>query len=177
MTDSDTATATKLAPAPLATELRERMLRAMQETETEVTEDLEMECRLAQLQPAPLPAALYERYTRQMQTAQRSTAHRPYSSRLVWRMAATAGVILLGVCGVSTTLQSIQGEDAAQGLVRRSVLARSEGNTIQWEGNDTALRQYEVMYEDSFVLTGDDDTTLVIRVPNRTTVSVWGEVI
>ncbi len=177
MTDSPTDSITGLMPTPLPAGLRDRMLHAMEEAGQETREDLDMECLLARMQPTPLPTEVQMRSTTHMQKAQSSTNYRPYSKRKIWRISAAAGILMLGIWGVSTSLQSISGAEEPQGLVRRSVLERTGGDTVQWESNDTPMFQYDVMYEDSFVLTGEDDTTLVIRVPNRTTVSVRGEVI
>ena len=177
MTDTTTDPSTKCTPAALPAALRERVLRAMQEAGHEAREEHDLECTLARLQPAPLPAGMHARLHGQMQQARHSTGLRPYSSSVVWRKAAAACVTLLGVFGLGATVQGMLGTGEAQGLARRSVLERTGGETVQWGEDGDPVREYEVMYEDSFVLPEEDDTTLVIRVPNRTIVSVKGEVI
>lgn len=177
MTDSPTETITGMKPTPLPAALRNRMLRAMEEAGQQAREDLDVECALARLQPAPLPAALRSSCHARMQQARHSTTYRPYTRRTRWRVAAVACVAIVGVFGIGTTLQGMLGGAEAQGLAHRSVLERTGGDTVQWAADGAPVREYEVMYEDSFVLSGEDDTTLVIRVPNKTIVSVKGEVI
>lgn len=168
---------TGLKPTPLPSGLRDRMLHAMEAAGQEAREDLDVECMLARLHPASFPSALRRRSIICMQQAQRSTVYRPYG-RCAWgRMAAVACVAIMGIFGIATTLQGMPGGAEAQGLARRSVLERTGGDTVQWAADGAPVREYEVMYEDSFVLSGEDDMTLVIRVPNKTIVSVKGEVI
>ena len=168
---------TSMKPTPLPAALRMRMLRAMEEAGQETRDELDMECTLARLQPAPLPAALRSSCHTRMRHAQQSSVYRPYTRLSWWRMTAVASVIIMGVVGMGASIHGMMGGDAAQGLARRSVLERTGGNRVQWAADGDAVLEYEVMYEDSFVLSGEDDTTLVIRVPNRTTVNVKGEVI
>lgn len=177
MTDSPTDSITGLMPTPLPANLRDRMLHAMEEAGQEAREDLDVECMLVRLKPRPLPNALRNNCLARMQQAQRSAVYRPYSRHSWGRMAAVACVALMGVFGIATTLQGMLGGAEAQGLARRSVLERTGGETVHWAADGNPVREYEVMYEDSFVLSGEDDTTLVIRVPNKTIVSVKGEVI
>lgn len=177
MTDSPTTPITSTTPAPLPAALRGRLLRAMNEAEQETREELDVECVLGRLQSAPLPAALQKTCRTRIQQARLNAAVPAYSRRSWWRMAAVACVAIMGVFGIGTTVHGMLGSAEAQGLARRNVLERTGGEQVQWGADGTPVRHYEVMYEDSFVLPGEDDTTLVIRVPNKTIVSVKGEVI
>lgn len=177
MTDSPTDSITGLMPTPLPTNLRGRVLHAMEEAGQEAREDLDMECILVRLQPRNLPTKLRNNSLSRMRQTQYGAVHRPYSRRSWGRMAAVACVAIMGVFGIASTLQGMLGGAEAQGLARRSVLERTGGDTVQWTADGAPVRKYEVMYEDSFVLSGEDDMTLVIRVPNKTIVSMKGEVI
>lgn len=177
MKDSSTDTFTGIEPAPLPAPLRNRMLCAMIAAEQDTREDLDVECTLARLQPAPLPELFQKRCHTRMQQTQRSTHLRPYTHHSWWRMATVASIAIFGILGISITVHDTLGGAESQGLARRSVLERKGGDTVQWGEDGMPIRRYEVMYEDSFVLSGEDDTTLVIRVPNKTIVSVKGEVI
>lgn len=177
MTDTDTVSATKLTPAPMPPDLHNRMRQAIQEAEISAKEDFEMECLLSQLQPAAVPVPLLRACQTHMQQTRRITAHCPYTQRSWWRTAAVACVVLVGILGPGSSLLGFLEKTEAQGLAHRSVLERTGGETIQWSADGAPMREYEVMYEDSFILSGEDDTTLVIRVPNKTTISVQGELI
>ncbi len=177
MKDFPTDSITGLVPTPLPAHLRDRMLHAMEESGQDAREDLDMECMLARLQARHLPTTLRNNSLSCMRQAQRSAVHRPYSRRSWGRLAAVACVAIMGVFGIATTLQEMTGGTEAQGLARRSVLERTGGKTVQWAADGAPVLEYEVMYEDSFVLSGGDNTTLVIRVPNKTIVSEKGEVI
>lgn len=177
MTDTTTGSRTGISPTPMPDGLRRRMLGAMQQASNETHEDFEQECKLKRLYPASIPDKLKATCHRHMRQAQQASLHHPYPTRIWWRAAAVACVAIAGVCGIGSSVLSALGADDAQGLAHRSVLERTGGETVKWAANGVPMRQYEVMYEDSFVLAGEDDTTLVIRVPNRTTISVKGEVI
>ena len=61
-----------------------------------------------------------------------------------------------------------------QGLVSRNVIDARGTSRVEWRHGQAPVRHYEVVYEDAFVLDADDTTT-VIRVPNRTDVEVEEE--
>lgn len=173
MTDDTPISST--APAALSAALRGRLLSAMNAEARQSREERETECLLALLSPAPLSVTFRARLSGLLRRTARSVKPAPaVYRRPLFRWAVAAAMVLLCV----PVSMSLFGTAAAQpGLASRSVLERTGGDDIIWQENGDPVRRYDVVYEDSLILPGEDDTTLVIRVPNRTTVHVKGEVI
>lgn len=168
-TDIDAA-ATKPAAMPAA--LQGRLLAAMQQAADEEHECREVEQLLRRLSPAPMPARLVGQLGVQMYVEAHQTTHRSRRRAYWGRGGAAAAALALCCTGLALLVPgNAVAESDNQGLVSRNVIdARSTGR-VEWRHGEVPVRHYEVVYEDAFVLEAEDTTT-VIRVPNRTEVEV-----
>ncbi len=172
-TDIDAA-ATKPAAMPAA--LQSRLLAAMQQAADEERECREVEQLLRRLNPAPMPARLVGKLGVQMYVEAQQSACQGRRRGYWWRGGAAAAAALVLCCtGLALLVPgNAVAESDNQGLVSRNVIdARSTGR-VEWRHGQAPVRHYEVIYEDAFVLEAEDTTT-VIRVPNRTEVEVEEE--
>ena len=171
-TDIDAA-ATKPAAMPAA--LQSRLLAAMQQAADEEQECREVEQLLRRLRPAPMPARLVGQLGVQMYVEAQRTSRRGRRRGYWGRGGAAAAALALCCTGLALLVPgNAVAESDNQGLVSRNVIdARSTGR-VEWRHGGVPVRHYEVVYEDSFVLEAEDTTT-VIRVPNRTEVEVEEE--
>lgn len=180
MTDNTRWNASNLPAAPLPASLKDRLRSAMGTAQAEARKDEEWEKWLEErLTPAPLGYPLKVRLRQRALSASRRS--RPWGAFYFprWRMAgaAAASVLLLAGGWFFSDFFGGSGEREAAAYTSRSVIESHGSNEVQWQDGLIPIHRYEVTYEDSFVLPGDDDTTLVIRVPNRTTISVKGDII
>lgn len=168
-TDIDAA-ATKPAAMPAA--LQSRLLAAMQQAADEEHECREVEQLLRRLSPAPMPARLVGQLGVQMYVEAQQTTRRGRRRAYWGRGGAAAAALALCCTGLALLVPgNAVAESDNQGLVSRNVIdARSTGR-VEWRHGEVPVRHYEVVYEDAFVLEAEDTTT-VIRVPNRTEVEV-----
>ena len=171
-TDIDAA-ATKPAAMPAA--LQSRLLAAMQQAADEEHECREVEQLLRRLSPAPMPARLVGQLGVQMYVEAQQTTRRGRRRAYWGRGGAAAAALALCCTGLALLVPgNAVAESDNQGLVSRNVIdARSTGR-VEWRHGEVPVRHYEVVYEDAFVLEAEDTTT-VIRVPNRTEVEVEEE--
>lgn len=154
--------------------LQERLLTAMQQASQEEAECREMEQLLRRLKPAGMPARLVGLLGVQMFVESQQQRHGG-RRRAYWRRggAAAAAVLLFGVVGATLLVpRHAVAESAPQGLVSRNVIETQKTSRVEWRHGEAPVRHYEVVYEDSFVLEDDEDTTLIIQVPNRTEVEI-----
>ena len=171
-TDIDAA-ATKPAAMPAA--LQSRLLAAMQQAADEEHECREVEQLLRRLSPAPMPARLVGQLGVQMYVEAQQTTRRGRRRAYWGRGGAAAAALALCCTGLALLVPgNAVAESDNQGLVSRNVIdARSTGR-VEWRHGEVPVRHNEVVYEDAFVLEAEDTTT-VIRVPNRTEVEVEEE--
>ncbi len=161
------------APAALSPALSERLLAAMLEAAADPDSDDALEQRLRRLRPAPL-GARYEQ--RLLLAIGRASGGKRRSGSYVRRWAAAAALFVACASG-ATLFFSGSAEAASAGIASRSVVESKAGGAVQWQEGHTAVRHYEVLYEDSFVLDDGEESTITVRVPNRTQVLVEDEVI
>ncbi len=163
------------SPAALRPELAARFLSAMQAASAEEAGD-ELEHRLRRLQPAPVGAARQQAWLGGMQrAASRRSVQRGWVH--LYRWSAAAALFVLCTSGGVLMMNSSAMATEPSGLACRSVMEAHKGGDVQWHDGQTALRSCEVLYEDSFVLDGDEGSTITVRVPVRTRVMIEEEVI
>ena len=168
-TDIDAA-ATKPAAMPAA--LQSRLLAAMQQAADEEHECREVEQLLHRLSPAPMPARLVGQLGVQMYVEAQQTTHRSRRRAYWGRGGAAAAALALCCTGLALLVPgNAVAESDNQGLVSRNVIDARGTGRVEWRHGEVPVRHYEVVYEDAFVLEAEDTTT-VIRVPNRTEVEV-----
>lgn len=174
---SEEDTRSSVAPAGIPDALRNRLLAAMQTAAEETAEDRGLEQMLrSRFSPAPMAPRMQGRLGVQMYL-QAVEERRKWYSFLLHRTGAAAAALVLGV---GCTLAFYGGSASAhspQGLVNRSVLSSCGGEEVLWSGDGTPVRTYDVTYEDAFVLEDEDGMTVMVRVPNRRTVTVEEEVL
>ena len=175
-TDIDAAT-TK--PAAMPAGLQSRLLAAMQQAADEEHECREVEQLLRRLKPAAMPARLVGQLGVQMyveaQQQQVGVASRRYGW---WRGGAVAGIAaaLMAAVGIPLLVPgNAVAEADGQGLVSRNVIDARGAGRVEWRHGAAPVRRYEVIYEDTFMLEDDGDTTTIIQVPNRTEVEIEEE--
>ncbi len=161
--------------AALRPELAGRFLSAMQAASAEERSD-ELERRLRRLTPAPVGEQRSRAWLAGMQGAASSRASRSAWRRL-YRWGAAAALFALCTWGSVLMLNGGVWEDAPSSLVCRSVIDSCEDEAVQWQDGQLAFLPCDVLYEDSFILDGDDDCTITVRVPVRSRVMLEEEVI
>ncbi len=164
-----------MAPAALRSDLTGRFLSAMQHASAEEGED-ELELRLRRLRPAALGPVRSQEWLLSMQGALTCRYSRGawYSLR---RWGAAAALFVLCSAGGLFMVNSSAWATVPSGLACRSVIDSRTGNAVHWQEGQTALRPCDVLYEDSFVLDGEENSTITVRVPVRTRVMIEEEVI
>ncbi len=161
-------------PAALPPALQNRLLAAMQQAAAEEQECREMEQMLRRLSPAPMPARLVGQLGVQMYVEAQQRKARSYSYRKRGGIAVAAALVLFAA-GIPLLMPGTAVADSdTQGLVSRNIIETRGTSRVEWRHGQAPVRHYEVVYEDAFVLDADDTTT-VIRVPNRTDVEVEEE--
>ncbi len=173
MTDDPNASTT--APAALRPELAERFLAAMQAASAEEGGD-ELERRLRRLRPAPVGAAREQAWLQGMREADRRRSYR-YGWYRLHRWGVAAVLFLMCTSGSVLMMNSSAMATVPSGLACRSLMESRAGDAVEWHEGQGALRSCEVLYEDSFILDGEEDSTITVRVPVRTQVMVEEEVI
>lgn len=160
-------------PAALPAALQERLLAAMQQASDEERECREVEQLLHRMQPAPMPAHLVGSLGVQMYVEAQQNRGLGRRRSYWWRGGAAAAAALV-LCGTGLTLllpgRAVATDDT-RGLVSRNIIDSRGTGRVEWRRGEAPVRHYEVIYEDAFVL-DTDDTTTVIRVPNKTEVLV-----
>ncbi len=164
------------APAALRPELTERFLFAMQQA-AEEQGGSELEGRLRRLRPAAIGMARQQSWACAMQAA----AAPRYSRRSVWsrfsRWSAAAALFILCTSGSLLVMNSSAQATVPAGLACRSLMETRAADEVQWQDGTRALRSCEVLYEDSFILDGEEGSTITVRVPVRTQLLLEEEVI
>lgn len=165
--------------APISATLHNKLLAAMMQAKAEVTPDERIEGMLKRLSPAPLSGAAQLRAeqsiarAQQLQRSPYKKAARSYLS--VQKLAALLVLfcVCLGAIGqyLMLNLDPEANEKVAMGLASRRVFNVRPVHEAKLAGNQSR-GEYEVLYEDSFVYSDDDDMTIIVTVPNRTTVSI-----
>ncbi len=166
---------TAMPAAALRPELAERFLAAMQAASAEEGRN-GLEYRLRNLRPAPVG----EERSRTWLTSMQGIAASRFSLAAWRRFSRWGAAAALFVLCSSVSLLLVGGGIAADepsSLVCRSVIDSREEEAVQWQEGQVALLPCEVLYEDSFVLDGDDDCTITVRVPVRSRVLLEEEVI
>lgn len=175
VTEEDTRN--NVAPAALPAALRNRLLAAMQTAAEETADDRGLEQMLRRrFAPAPMAPRMQGRLGVQMYL-QAVQERRKWYSFLLHRSGAAAAALVLGIGGTLAFYGSNASAHSPQGLVNRSVLSSSGGDDVIWRQDGTPIRSYDVTYEDAFVLEDEDGMTVMVRVPNRRTVTVEEEVL
>ncbi|MFI3244181.1 MAG: hypothetical protein R3Y56_08015 [Akkermansia sp.] len=166
--------------APISDALHNKLLASMMQAKAELKDEERIETMLQRLAPAPLSGAAQHRIQESVLRAQQST-HSPYKlekrSHFPLRKLA-ALIVLFCIClGVISqylmlNLDPESNESVSMGLASRRVFNVRPVNEAKWLGQQ-ARGEYEVLYEDSFVYSDEDDgMTIIVTVPNRTTVSM-----
>ncbi len=174
-TQHDEPSGFTIPPAPLRPELAERFLSAMQGAAAEQGGD-KLERHLRRLKPAPIGEGRQQVWFRAMS---RGNNHRSYQTgwRSLYRWSAAAALFVLCTSGSFLMMNGSASATMVSGLACRSVLESRAGDAVQWQEGQPALRSCEVLYEDSFVLDGEEESTITVRVPVRTQVMIEEEVI
>lgn len=174
---SEEDTRNSVPPAALPAALRNRLLAAMQTTAEETAEDRELEQLLRnRFAPAPMAPRMQGRLGVQMYL-QAVEERRKWYSFLLHRSGAVAAALVLCIGGTLAFYGGTASAHSPQGLVNRSVLTSNGGEEVLWSQDGTPVRSYDVTYEDAFVLEDEDGMTVMVRVPNRRTVTVEEEVL
>ena len=168
-------------PTALSEALRGRLLAAMNNAAEEERSERDLEAQLRHLSPAPLSPRLAARVGVRMclkAADVRTEQHHCTYRRPLWQPWAAAAVLALFCVGGGLSLfTGSAAADTAQGLASRSVLESHSGDAVQWQEDGGAVRSYEVLYEDSFVMEAGDGMKVMVRVPNRAQVQVEEEVL
>jgi len=151
----------------------------MRHAQEEGQEEEEFENMLSErLAPAPPALPLRLRLVGCLKEAASPFRRERAGTRFRWKRAgAVAASVLLLAAGGALLFSESRREGDVAAYTSRSVIETQGSPTLQWQDGLIPVQRYEVTYEDSFVLPGDDDTTLVIRVPNRTTINVREDII
>ncbi len=163
-----------LSPAALRPELSARFLAAMQAVSEEGGDELE-QC-LHRLKPAPVGVVRHQTWLAGVQSVAVGKPCRSDWSRF-GRWGAAAALFILCTSGSLFMVNSRASATVVSGLACRSLVESRTGNVVHWHEGQTALRTCEVLYEDSFVLDGDEESTITVRVPVRSHVMIEEEVI
>lgn len=177
MKTEDNLIADTCEPAAITPALHNKLLAAMMSTKADVAQDAAVEATLRRLSPSPLTAPQLARLDASVYDAQQ-LSRSPYSRSWLgrafghWQKLA-ALLVLFCICAGFTASYYVFDEDdsASLGLATRRVFTSKAVREIKWDGVQSKS-EFEVLYEDSFVYSGDDDTTIIVTVPNRTTVSL-----
>ncbi len=164
------------SPAALRPELEARFLSAMREASAEECGD-ELERRLRRLRPAPVTAARERAWLQKMQAGVRRRLPIIGSWGRLYRWSAAAALFVLCTSGSILMMNSSAMATVPAGLACRSLMESRTGDSVEWHEGQVALRSCDVLYEDSFILDGEEDSTITVRVPVRTQVLVEEEVI
>lgn len=171
-TDIDAATT---RPAAMPSALQARLLAAMQQAADEEHECREVEQLLRRLKPAAMPARLVGQLGVQMYVEAQQQAGAEARRYGWWRGAAVAGLTAVLVAAVGVPLlvpENAVAEADGQGLVSRNVIDARGAGRVEWRHGAAPVRRYEVIYEDTFMLEDEGDTTTIIQVPNKAEVEV-----
>lgn len=177
-TVSEQDTAQALSPSALPAALRERLLSSMQQAAEDCRGEAQLEQLLRQkFSPAPMPPRMEGRLGVQMYL-QAVEEHRKWYSFLLHRTGAAAAalVICVGATLAFYGSHAMAGAEG-QGQVSRSVLDTYGDEDIRWEQNGVPVRRCDVLYEDTFVMEDEGGMTIMVRVPNRRTITIEEEVL
>ena len=175
MSSSDTRLVSVTKAAPLPEALRNRLLEAMQEASAEEAAVRATEECLRRLSPAPMPLSMMGRLGMGMYVA--AAGKRQGSPGGLRWFHHTAAALLVGCAVAGFALYGTAVADPEpQGLVTRGVLDTHENERVTWNADSTPMRSYEVIYEDFFVME-DGDTTVTVRVPHSTRITVPADVL
>ncbi len=174
MNTTDEQPLATMTPSALRPELAARFLAAMQHAAADDGVE-ELEARLRRLSPAPLGQEHSRNWLAAMQAA--PVVHHGSAWYRFSRWSAAAALFFL--CSVAGLLMvnSRASATVPTSLAYRSVLDSHAAEAVQWHEGQTPLRSCEVLYEDSFVLDGEEGSTITVRVPVRTQVMIEEEVI
>lgn len=160
--------------APLSEPLRNRLLAAMQGASAEEAALRCTEERLRRLSPAAMPMRMMGQLGMNMYVA--AAKRRVRVPGFNWlHHSAAAVLVCCAIAGFALYGNAVADQDP-QGLVTRGVLNTQENETVTWNEDSTPMRSYEVIYEDYFVME-DSDTTVTVRVPNTTQVTIPAEIL
>lgn len=171
---SDDTRLDSVTAAPLPEALHARLLAAMQNASAEERALRSTEERLRRLSPAAMPLSMMGRLGMNMYVAAAGQENRRTGYGWLHHSAAAA-LVCCAVAGFALYGNATAGPEP-QGLVTRGVLDSHENDTVIWNGDATPMRSYEVIYEDFFVME-DGDTTVTVRVPNTTRITVPAEIL
>lgn len=170
-----------VTPSAMSPELRSRLLSAMQQAGAETREFVHEEALLRSLAPAPMPGAVRSRVGVRMHlNALEVRRSLRFVSARGWRRVAAAAALLALCCtGGGWVLVSDAVADTAsnQGVVSRSIIETTGGDSVRWGADAVPMHCYEVTYEDTFVMDAESDMRVMVSVPNRTEVIVPADVL
>lgn len=167
------ASVSRMTPVPMTSALRERLLGAIHGARDEAHEFVREEALLRRFAPAPMPSAVHSRLGVRLYLSALEVRRSLHSiSGYRRRLAAIAAALALFCTAGGMLLVSDATADTAQGLISRSVLETNGGESVRWGADAVPVQCYEVTYEDTFVMDAEEDTRVMVRVPNRTEVIV-----
>ncbi len=174
MNTTDEQPLATMTPSALRPELAERFLAAMQHASADEGVD-ELESRLRRLSPTPLGQERSRRWLVSMQAA--PTVYRRSTWYRFSRWSAAAAFFFLCSAAGLLMVNSSASATVPTSLAYRCVIDSQAAEAVQWHEGQTALRRCDVLYEDAFVLDGEEGSTITVRVPVRTQVLIEEEVI
>ncbi len=168
-----------VSPASLPPGLSGRFLTAMLAASRQPESEDELTRRLRRLKPARLGAQRESRLHRVLETRQLQPVHLlRYGWQHLCRWAGAAAVLaLLGTAAVLMIPGNAAASVELSGYAGRSIIFSEAGDEVQWQDGQVPLRSYDVTYEDALIIEGEDNMSIEVRVPNRTTVMIEDEVI
>lgn len=148
--------------------LEKRLLAAMCTASAEEEALQRTEAQLRRLTPAPVPLGALGRMGVAMYMA---AAAKRIRERWLHHAAAVVAVCCVagGICAINTAVAV----NAPEGLVSRSVIDTHDNQRVNWSEDGLPTRTYDVIYEDTFVLSDDENgATYTVRVPSTISVTV-----
>ncbi len=175
MDPEEAITPSNISATALPAELNSRLAAAMTAASNEVRSTIQIEQLLKRFSPATMSLSTQIRNQQAIKQARSKKASRHAFFPRNWTTGLAA---LLCVSILSTAIISMSqfkdGTTSAafeNSLVSRNVIESKPVQDLQWKHGESPQRSYEVLYEDSFVIK-NDNTTIIITVPNKTRVSI-----
>ncbi len=168
-----------VSPSGLPPVLSERFLTAMLAASQQPEAEDELVGRLRRLKPARLGARRESRLRRVLKTQQLQPERLlRYGWQHLCRWAGAAAVLaLLGTAVVLMMPAPAAASAEVAGYAGRSIILSQAGDEVQWQDGQVPMRAYDVIYEDALIIEDEDNMSIEVRVPNRTTLLLEDEVI
>ena len=152
--------------------LEKRLLAAMCTASAEEAELQRTEAQLRRLTPAPVPLGALGRMGVAMYMAAAAKRIRGFAGKR-WLHHAAAVVAVCCVAGGICAINTAVAVNAPEGQVSRSVIDTHDNQRVNWSEDGLPTRTYDVIYEDTFVLSDDENgATYTVRVPSTISVTV-----